>query len=156
MEACELDTTVNLHFHSFFYWHVTLWTSWKLHSVNWEAVPRHSRKAGKKKDRKRDRWEGSSVRCCESERERERGPLVVSGREDPITRQPGQAHVFGEQDCCNKYWPCKDSITHLANTQHEANYLEANINYNVLVNENRKSNWRIKMIVLFGLWGNII
>lgn len=49
MEACELDTTVNLHFHSFFYWHVTLWTSWKLHSVNWEAVPRHSRKAGKKR-----------------------------------------------------------------------------------------------------------
>lgn len=80
MEACELDTTVNLHFHSFFYWHVTRWTSWKLHSVNWEAVPRHSRKAGKNRKRKRDRWEGSGVRCCESEREgeeRERGQLVV-------------------------------------------------------------------------------
>lgn len=49
VEACELDTTVNLHFHhvtastpppplllslslSFvFYWLVTHWTSWKLH-----------------------------------------------------------------------------------------------------------------------------
>lgn len=49
VEACEPDTTVNLYFHSvtpsrpssssfspflsysFFYWHVTHWTSWKLH-----------------------------------------------------------------------------------------------------------------------------
>jgi len=71
----------------------------------------------------------------------------VSEREDPITLQPGKAHVFGEQDCCNEYWPCKDCITHFADTQHEAIYLEANINYNVSVNKNMKSNWGIKMIV---------
>lgn len=53
VEACEPDTTVNLHFHgvtlsrpssssfspflchSFFYWHVTHWTSWKL---NWAKL----------------------------------------------------------------------------------------------------------------------
>lgn len=42
---------------------------------------------------------------------------------------------------------------HLADTQHEANYLEAKIYYNVLVNKNRKYNWGIKTIVLFGWFG---
>lgn len=65
VEACELDTTVNLHFHSlllllllppspfsspvlthsflgvFFYWRVTHWTSWKLQ----RAEPRSSAEA---------------------------------------------------------------------------------------------------------------
>lgn len=85
-------------------------------------------------------------------RVRERTASCVG--KDPITLQPGQAHVFGEQYCCNKYWPRKDCVTHLADRQHEANYLEANIYYNVLVNKNRKSNWGIKTIVLFGWGGN--
>lgn len=44
----------------------------------------------------------------------------------------------------------------MANTQHEANYFVANINYNILAHTNRKSNWGIKRIVLFGLEGETI
>lgn len=85
VEACEPDTTVNLHFHSvilsrpssssfspflchsFFYWHVTHWTSWKLNwaklSTSGEACQIWEREGKSECWKKGKEWRGGGGVC---------------------------------------------------------------------------------------------
>lgn len=89
-EACKPHTTIYPVLQPLFYWHITLWTSWKLDRLSEKRWRDPQGDVEERSEKKGDRWKGSRVRCHDSSR----GVRTASQCQgDPISQRPRWADV---------------------------------------------------------------